>query len=284
MRVMRLVVAIFITGLLVSSVSAIELQGQSFAELQQQLRDSRVEVRQQAAVALASLGTSAVPALIQTLKDDDPRVRGAAISGLKQIGSPAIPELDRVLDDSHALMPRFAAEILVKMGPVSVPTIVEVLRAYRPDAWNRLYEASVNLTPDVKTAAVPALLEMLRDSDSEVKERALTYLAYTYPETERALPMLIEALEGSSKVRGKAQSMLYRLKEKAVPSLVKAASSSNVELHRAAVEVLGNDTFSFPEKAAMFRQICTSDTDASVRAEAERVLRNRLGNRRGPVC
>jgi HEAT repeat protein len=284
MRVMRLVVAMFITGLLVSSVSAIELQGRSLVELQQQLLDSKVEVRLQVASTLASLGTPAVPLLVQALKDDDPRVRVVAIAGLKQIGPPAIPELDRALDDSHDLMPRFAAEILVKMGPVSVPTIVKVLSAYRPDAWNRLYEASINLPPDVKTAAAPALLEMLRDPDSDVKERALTYLAYTYPETERALPVLIDALEGSAKVRGKAQLMLYRLKERAVPSLVKAASSSNVELRRAAVEVLGNDLFSFPEKAAMFRQICTSDTDASVRTQAERVLRNRPGNRKGTVC
>jgi HEAT repeat protein len=53
-----------------------------------------------AALALARIGESAVPALIEALKDKHPCVRGRAASVLEEIGKPAVPALIDGLSES----------------------------------------------------------------------------------------------------------------------------------------------------------------------------------------
>ena len=101
-------------------------QGRTVAEWQGDLEKRPLEVRQQAAQALAHFGPVAVPALAQALGDLDVRVRQAAAWVLGTFGPAAevaVPELIRALRDPNNVVRADAASALAAIGPAAIPEL-----------------------------------------------------------------------------------------------------------------------------------------------------------------
>jgi HEAT repeat protein len=92
------------------------------------LGDPELDVRMNAAVALASVGAEAVDPVTAALKSPNPAARAAAAYALGQIGGPAAPAttaLVRALKDDDKEVRRLAAEAIGRVVAGSKPQPAE---------------------------------------------------------------------------------------------------------------------------------------------------------------
>jgi len=117
-----------------------QTNGQDVQQLANDLKHPDVEVRMDAANALADLGPDALPALsalIETLEDENSYVRNFSAGAISQIGSkaePAIPALRNALKDPDEAVSMSAQTALGAIGPASVeavPQLIEFLRTWK---------------------------------------------------------------------------------------------------------------------------------------------------------
>jgi hypothetical protein len=131
-------------------------------------------------------GKMAMPVLVELLKDKDANVRLAAIDTLRQVSpdpATAISVLVELLRDQSTIVRIEAAKTLGHMGPEAVsavPALVELVR----DRATSFRAAGVirNAGPEMKAAAQPKLMELLRHGDSAVRLNA----AWALTNTDRA--------------------------------------------------------------------------------------------------
>jgi HEAT repeat protein len=131
------------------------------------LKDSDVEVRQEAAFALGYFGAAgkpAIPALIDGLKDSDMHVRSWCIHALSSFGAdarPAVPALTHLLKDPERYLRVTAAEALWRLGEKKQESLTVLIAAVKEGNWDeRAGAARVlgDIGPDAR-AALPALLK-----------------------------------------------------------------------------------------------------------------------------
>lgn len=87
-----------------------------------------------------------------------------------------------------------AAEALEQMGPAAVPALINLLR--NDDHLVRI--EATHILRKIGPAAVPALTDSIRDRDSRVRFHALVTLARMGPEAKAAIPTIAEALRDPS--------------------------------------------------------------------------------------
>ena len=90
-------------------------------------------------------------------------------------------------------MRRAAADALGKVGPAAVPALIEALR----DNSSYVRWAAVAVLGEMSTTAadaVPPLIEALRGDDKDVRWAAVGALGKVGPAAADAVPALIEAL------------------------------------------------------------------------------------------
>ena len=117
-------------------------------DLAKQLRDDDVNVKRAAARALTRMPNtnSAIPSLIDALKDKDPFVRDNAVDALSVMHpGVVVPFLTRALRDEDPNVKRRCADALARIGHDTEP------------AW-------------------PALIELLKDKNAEVRKAATAAL------------------------------------------------------------------------------------------------------------
>ena len=161
------------------------------------LRDKDMNVRNGAAVALGQTRSETrvvVPALIELLKGKDSR--SSAASALARIGPAAkiaIPALKELLGDKDSASS--AAEALAELGEgdAAVPALVELLKD--KNCFYRDYAAMTleKIGPKAKTA-VPGIRKLLQDKDRLVRFVAADALA-VMGDRKMAVPTLIELLK-----------------------------------------------------------------------------------------
>ena len=178
-------------------------QGRTVAEWQGDLEKRPLEVRQQAAQALAHFGPVAVPALVQALRDVSPEVRQAAaygLSGMRQAAKDAVPALAQALGDLDVQVRQVAAWALGTFGPAA-------------------------------EAAVPELIRALRDSNNVVQAEAAHALGAIGPAAKDAAVALAQAAQGAhSYVRGNIISALRAIGPAAVISELRRQAERDPEL------------------------------------------------------
>ena len=83
---------------------------------------------------LAEISDSETPILlIKALQDDDPSVRQCAALAISRQGDErAVPALIQSLSETDSLMVRLAANALVAIGPAAVPALLDLLRDGTP--------------------------------------------------------------------------------------------------------------------------------------------------------
>jgi HEAT repeat protein len=214
------------------------------------LTSRKPEVRLDAAVALAKLGSraaEAVPELTEAVNDTEPQVRVAAVRALGNIGTQArsaYPLLFKALADSSPGISQAAADSLDKLGP---PTRLELelLRTGLKDANPSARAFSAKALGQLGRAAQPAsseLVRALRDRESAVRQAAATALG-ALEATEETVDGLAQASKDKSpRVRREVINATARL----VPSagtfkvLVEGLGDSDSEVSAASEKTLAN--------------------------------------------
>ncbi len=114
--------------------------------------------------------------LVAALRGPDPMERRRAVLALAEAGSrstAAIQALAEALGDADGRVRFMAAAALGRIGPAADAAVPALLAALDDEAAGN--EAAESLVR-IGTAAVPALLEMMKTGDERVRVRAATTL------------------------------------------------------------------------------------------------------------
>ncbi len=135
------------------------------------LRDVRVDAGFMLAKRTDNGDSAAVPGLVDALQDEDARIRSAGAKVLGQIGdAAAVAPLLRVLGHERDDNVRWAATgALAVIGAAAVPGLVDALR---DDDWKVRRSAAEALWAMGEPAAVPGLVEALLDKSDVVRQAA----------------------------------------------------------------------------------------------------------------
>ena len=178
------------------------------------LRDKSEAVRLQAAYALGTLGTPAVPGLIEALRAESAEVRLSASHALCAMGEPAVADLMEASSDSREEIRVQAVDTLGNMGRTAQESVHVLARALNDPSVEvrRRAAGALGTMNGAAAAALPALIGALQDEDSSVRGSTSLTLARMGPAAGDALPALIGALSDQDwYVRGNALETLARL-------------------------------------------------------------------------
>jgi len=155
------------------------------------LSDTNEFVREDMALALGKYGPAgqtAVPALVNAMDDGSARVRIMAATTLSEIDSSqnaaAIPVLQGVITNGNARDRHWAAVYLHKIEPRNADLIPVFIGSLTNGAIEIRISAAYSLLAygSQAKAAVPALLDMLKERDSEARKSARAALEKINPE------------------------------------------------------------------------------------------------------
>jgi hypothetical protein len=148
------------------------------------LRHTDRQLAAEAANALVSMGSAAVPSLVQALEDPEPGVRALACYGLSRIGrsaAEAAPALVRRLNDRELQIASQAANALLQIGPPATPALVRALSD--PDPITRYHAArTLGSMGHSARSAVPELVVAAHDIDPSVRREARNALRILAPD------------------------------------------------------------------------------------------------------
>ena len=191
------------------------------------LKNDAPGVRRTAALALGDIGPDAkvaVPVLIELLKDEDEDVWRAATIALGQMGSdakasiPALADVKRSGKDSSC----YAFDAMADIGSAAVPTLIDFLKDKDQHVRHDAAFALARTGPEAR-AAIPTLLELLKDQEHYVRSAAAVALGGIGPEAKTVIPALVQVLKDENAfVRQYAASSLGLIGSKAktaVPAL-----------------------------------------------------------------
>jgi HEAT repeat protein len=194
------------------------------AALTTALDDATPEVVAGAGLALAKLGpaaASATPRLAQMIQGGTSLPEIVAIHAIGQIKAPpgeeVLKALDAGLSSEDAEVRSESAQALGLLGSTrSAPNLIRALRDADEDVRGNAGKALVALGP----ACAPAVREVLKTGarDPELRLTLLIVLVEVEP-PERAVPALVEALQGHATVRVGAVAALGALGPKAAPAI-----------------------------------------------------------------
>jgi HEAT repeat protein len=199
-------------------------------------------VRIAACTALGQIGdNTAVPKLIECLKDIESIVRSTACTALGLIGdTAAIPAL-RV----HAEIMEEAQQALAKLGGTSMALQEAVRSLAEQSQWGVLCRALTSnkvraAIMQLGSSAVPALIDALRDDDTEIRQAACTALGQI--RDKAPVPSLIEHLKDTNRdVRKAACTALGQIRDSsAVPALISLLCDEEVDVRITATDALVN--------------------------------------------
>ena len=193
------------------------------------------DLANQAAQALAQIGSPAVGELIKALEDPSAAVQIRALSALGILGPEArqgIVPVSRFLENKDAKIRALAAWVLGEIGPPARPaadTLAKALRDADPEVRRRAAEALHEIGSDM----VAQLLPVLKEDDLKIRLSAVQALAI-FHERKEAGQALVDALrDPKMKVRTTAADTLVSLgteAKAALPSLLIALKEPELEL------------------------------------------------------
>lgn len=181
------------------------------------LQDVDSDVREVAARALGWLGRGAVravPALIASLRDRSESVRAEAAEALGHIGADSIVEnrdtiltaLSATLSDRDSTVRSFAADALREIGVPAAKHNVQGLR--NRDSRVRITVARALGEQFPTPEAIDALISLLRDPASQVREEAVSALGGFGPVVEGRMRTLLAGSDQAAK-RGATRVLQY---------------------------------------------------------------------------
>ena len=183
---------------------------------------------------------------IKILRHRSPQARRKAVDALIQYGPQTVPALIKVLQDKKLGGSRLsAARALGGIGPDAKAAVPALIDAMRESDWKDRDGAAEALGDIAQRLhkTIPALVEAMgRDDDERVRGMAARALGRIRTDNTRAISALAAALEDPDvNVRAEAAEALQHIGPKAktaVPALEKAARAEDFIVSQAAGEAL----------------------------------------------
>ncbi len=234
-----------------------DLPASSVKRLIRATEDSHWRVRQQAAIALGSVGTTnprAIPALVSVMHDRDPGAGYGAVVGLSRIGSAALPALTSLLLGSEPEARLRALEAISRLGdrareagPILTRTLAEGEEAERYAAAAALVHVGVPVEalPGLMRALQQATTAVLPSSAAIQQAWPVEALGILGASATVAIPLLTRALRenGNWEMRARAAEALGKIgsaSSVAQPELLNALRDPVPYVRAGAVRALQN--------------------------------------------
>lgn len=245
------------------------------------LRNGEREMRYFAAEALGRIADPiAVNQLVEALRDQSWPVRKNAAEALQQIGESTIATLIRALKNENNDIRYWTKKVLRNFGdPVIVP-----LSGYLRDGDDdlRIY-AAFALGEIRNTAAVPHLIEGLKDKNEWVRRYVVTALA-EIADPRAAGPIIDSMLQESDDMKLLNSRVLYRFGIHAVPEIVSRLDkrfASIIPYTAGVLKSLGKSGLQAAVKElarheTAYAMKIVTDTFRAIRSDAHDVLRRIL--------
>ncbi len=226
-----------------------------------------------AAWALSQMGPAAkaaMPELLKALDSSDRTIRHHAAVALANVGSPAVPGLTKVAGWRPGPAAAAAARALRLIGPEAKPALPALLRLLKSShAVSRIEAARALSAIEPGGAEVTAALgAALSDKEYGVQVSAAAALGECGAKAASAIPSLEKALGGKKKeVKRAAALALGKIGKPAIPALKKALAGGDPFVRKYAARALGN--VGKDASAAVDVLVkALSDANAEVRREA----------------
>src|SRR5262245_8588645 len=133
----------------------------------------KAQLDDMAAKALAEIGPPALPILMEVLTGKNKRAAASAQIGLRRLGPAALDPLSKLLQTKDRAHKRIVVDTIRGMDPdtikKAIPTLIAELRKGDDDTWEDVGKALAH----AESAAVPALLEVVRIDRGPVRLRAV---------------------------------------------------------------------------------------------------------------
>ncbi len=214
----------------------------ALAALTKGLSDPDATVRAYAAFAIGQLGEeakSAAPALARALVDADQLVRRQALKAVRAIRpDPGVmtPALTAMLKDAPPQETARVLDCLAEYGVDAVPAMIRWLKSPETTYWACLVLSEIG--PEAKDA-VPALVDVLKQSDVNVRREAMMTLGSIRVATPQVINALTQQLtDRDSLIRGPAAYSLGILgpdANAAIPALHKVLEDKDNVVRTAAI-------------------------------------------------
>ncbi|OKH30225.1 hypothetical protein NIES2119_31320 [[Phormidium ambiguum] IAM M-71] len=214
----------------------------------QQLRDKDSQVRWWAATNLGQSDVNAessIPQLVEATEDEDSWVRSSAVATLGKIRSQpeiTIPCLVRRLKDWNQEVQQAAAVALGRMGSPAVPELIKLFKDRDSNVRRHAAFALSAIGSEAK-AAVPALIKATQDSNRAVRQQAIEALGQVGSDEKTATPVLIAALKNQDwQIRATAAHTLGKIGSPAksvIPALISALNDPDAVVRLRATLALG---------------------------------------------
>ena len=175
-----------------------EKAADAVAALEGLLKDKSSAVRGHAAESLGEIGSparSAVPALIKLITDPEKAVRREAMDAVRAIRpgpDVVLPLLVKQLEAADPAIRMSVLSAFAEQGQAAVPNLINALKNKEAAYWACLVLGEIG--PDA-AAAVPALIETLKDDRPGVRREAILALAEIGEAAAPAVPALTESLD-----------------------------------------------------------------------------------------
>jgi hypothetical protein len=150
--------------------------------------------------------TEKVRKLIRQLGDDQYKVREEAAKQLTEIGRPAVPALRAAMQSDDVEIKHRASRVFDTIR-TSMTYLLESLKGTDKAERKEAAEILEHLGADAKEA-IPALIEVLKDKDEEVRDAVILALVAIDPENKA----IADAAPAKAHVMGKYGKLLRRLK------------------------------------------------------------------------
>jgi HEAT repeat protein len=265
------------------------------AELAKQLQSDDETKQGQAAVKLGSMGafaSDAVPALVSRLKSPNQAIQFECTVALGEIGlmaGGAEQALVQLLDQDSAQMQMAVLQSLRRIGKSAPQTVTRVRQLAESDdpgvaaAAIRFLSGTGNLNDAQRKAAIPRLIECLRDSSSTTGRNAAHALADIGDPVVAAVISVLDDDKRTTTLR--ACHVLGEIgpgAAAATDKLIKVTRSDDALTVRMAAEALGQ-IGSSPEKVVPILIGLLEHDSAGVRADAADAI-GHLGHAASSAC
>jgi HEAT repeat protein len=233
-------------------------------------------VQRQAIYTLTNLQgdlAEAIPVLVPLLTHDEAGIRQAAIGAMGRMGAKGVPHLIAGMKDKNEGVRMTAVQWIQNIGPAAKsasPTLRELLKS-DPNQNVRNYAMWALVRSDPE-AAIPVIMDDLKDKSANKRQIAIQALNNLGPAARKAMPQVVEALKDSDpSVRQQAVWALGNMGPDGHKHIVTGLKTKDSNLRLQMVQVLSN--YGFRSKEGVSPLIdCLKDTNPQVRWMAAHVL------------
>lgn len=245
---------------------------QAVAALRAALRNDRshAAVYARSLGQLGSLAQSAISDVLDLLAEtaSRPEAAVALVNMDPKLADKAVPPLIRDLQADDEKQRQAAVMAVARLGPASQPAAAALITLLRDRLLSKM---EIEALGEIWTRAIPDLASLLKDSQVEIRQRAVLALGQIGPAAHAALQPLIAALsDRDDTVRVGAAQIMQTLgpqAREAIPALIANLQAQQPEVRATAAAALGHIEASAKEARGPLVE-CLLDPDERVRYAA----------------